>query len=95
MALRSSDTARDVTIQLRANRRQRAVIDQAAGSLGKSRSDFMLEAAVREAGIVLADQRVFILDDRNFRSFLATLSAPPKANPKLRRLMRTRPVWER
>ena len=47
---------RDVTINLRANRRQRALIDRAAEALGKNRSDFMLEAACREAGSVLADR---------------------------------------
>ena len=50
MAARSI-TSRDVTINLRANRSQRAVIDRAAETLGKNRSDFMLEAACRETGI--------------------------------------------
>jgi len=37
---------RDVTINLRANRRQRALIDRAAEATGKNRSDFVLEARV-------------------------------------------------
>ena len=41
----ASTKGRDVTINLRANRNQRAVIDRAAKRLGKNRSDFMLEAA--------------------------------------------------
>ena len=44
---------RDVTINLRANQRQRALIDRAAETLGKNRSDFMLEAACREASVLL------------------------------------------
>ena len=43
---------RDVSINLRANQRQRALIDRAAEALGKNRSDFMLEAACREADAV-------------------------------------------
>ncbi len=41
---------RDVTINLRANQRQRTLIDRAAQVLGKNRSDFMLEAACRSTG---------------------------------------------
>lgn len=47
------------TINLRANQGQRALIDQAREMLGKNRSDFMLEAACREADTVLLDRRLF------------------------------------
>jgi uncharacterized protein (DUF1778 family) len=85
---------RDVTINLRANRRQRALIDRAAEALGKNRSDFMLEAACREAGAVLADRRFFLLDERTYRRFTAALDKPPAENPRLRRLLARAP-WER
>src|SRR6266404_7134297 len=86
---------RDVTINLRANRRQRALIDRAAEALGKNRSDFMLEAACREAGAVLADRRFFLLDERTYRRFTAALDKPPAENPRLRRLLASRAPWER
>ena len=44
-----------VSINIRAKAKQRDLIDQAANSLGRSRSDFMLEAAYREAESVLLD----------------------------------------
>ena len=86
---------RDVTINLRANRRQRALIDRAAEALGKNRSDFMLEAACREAGAVLADRRFFLLDERTYKRFTATLDKPPAENARLRRLLASRAPWER
>jgi uncharacterized protein (DUF1778 family) len=86
---------RDVTINLRANRRQRALIDRAAEALGKNRSDFMLEAACREAGTVLADRRFFLLDEKAYRRFTAALDKPPAGNPRLRRLLASRAPWER
>jgi uncharacterized protein (DUF1778 family) len=49
----NKDTARGETINLRASRRQKVLIDRAAETLGRSRSDFMLEAACREAESVL------------------------------------------
>src|SRR3990170_1181719 len=81
---------RDVTINLRANRRQRALIDRAAEALGKNRSDFMLEAACREAGTVLADRRFFLLDEKAYKRFTAALDKPPAKNPRLRRLLASR-----
>ena len=86
---------RDVTINLRANRRQRALIDRAAEALGKNRSDFMLEAACREAGAVLADRRFFLLDEKTFKRFTAALDRAPAENPRLRRLLTSRVPWER
>ena len=86
---------RDVTINLRANQRQRALIDRAAETLGKNRSDFMLEAACREADSVLLDRRLFLLDEKAFKRFAAALDRPPADNPKLRRLLTAKAPWER
>ena len=86
---------RDVTINLRANQRQRALIDRAADTLGKNRSDFMLEAACRAADSVLLDRRLFLLDEKAYKRFTAALDKPPAENPKLRRLLAARAPWER
>jgi uncharacterized protein (DUF1778 family) len=94
MATIKSRTGRDVIINLRANRNQRAVIDKAAERLGKNRSDFMLEAACREAEAVLLDQRYFNLDKKTFEKFTAALDRAPSENPRLRRLLRTKAPWE-
>ncbi len=86
---------RDVTINLRANQRQRALIDRAAEALGKNRSDFMLEAACREADAVLLDRRLFLLDEKAYKRLAAALDRPPADNPKLRRLLASKAAWER
>jgi uncharacterized protein (DUF1778 family) len=90
----SSGLTRDININIRAQRRQRDLIDQAAELLGKTRSDFMLETACREAEDVLLDQRVFTLDAETFHKFQAMLDTPPGENPKLRQLMATKAPWE-
>ncbi|MBI4472711.1 MAG: DUF1778 domain-containing protein [Acidobacteria bacterium] len=87
-------TARDVTINLRANRKQRAVIDRAAERLGKNRSDFMLEAACREAEAVLLDQRYFQLDEKQLKKFADALDKPPAENPRLRKLLSAKAPWK-
>lgn len=67
---------RDSPINLRALSTQRSLIDRAATLLGKSRSDFMLEVACREATDVLLDQRLFLLDAQQFQAFDEALSCP-------------------
>ena len=86
---------RDVTINLRANRRQRALIDRAAEALGKNRSDFMLEAACREAQALLVDQTHFSLPEDKFKRFMAALDKSPTDNPKLRQLLQSTAPWDR
>jgi uncharacterized protein (DUF1778 family) len=90
----SGSQTRDININIRAKRTQRDLIDRAAEILGKTRSDFMLETACREAEDVLLDQRVFTLDAETFKKFQAMLDAPPSENPKLRKLMSTPAPWE-
>ncbi|MEW6233576.1 MAG: DUF1778 domain-containing protein [Chloroflexota bacterium] len=85
---------RDASINLRASQRQRELIDRAAETLGKNRSDFMLEAACREADAVLLNRRFFLLDEQTYQDFAAALDAPPGDNPRLRHLLATKAPWE-
>ena len=87
--------ARVETINLRASRKQKVLIDRAAETLGRSRSDFMLETACREAEAVLLDRRYFSLSADAFKRFTTMLDKPPSSNPKLRRLLQTKAPWER
>jgi uncharacterized protein (DUF1778 family) len=86
---------RGETINLRASQKQKALIDRAAEALGRSRSDFMLETACREAETVLLDRRYFSLSEDAFKRFTTMLDKPPESNPKLRRLFQTKAPWER
>ncbi|MFV2056738.1 MAG: DUF1778 domain-containing protein [Thiohalomonadales bacterium] len=85
---------RTAPINLRALDSQRNLIDKAATVLGKNRSDFMLEAACREAENILLDQRLFMFNEADFDTFTALLDAPVKDNPALRKLMSHKAPWE-
>lgn len=85
---------RSVTINLRADQVKRSLIDRAAERLGKNRSEFMLEAACREATAVLLDQRLFLLDEKAYKRFTAALDKPPVENRRLRRLLQKKSAWE-
>ena len=82
------------TINLRAQVPQRSLIDQAARIAGKSRTDFMLEAACERAQQVLLEQTVFALDTKRFKRFQALLDAPVEHGAALRKLLRRQAPWE-
>ncbi len=83
-----------ITISIRAKAGQRDLIDQAAERLGRSRSDFMLEAACRQAEDVLLDQTYFALNAKSFAAFQALLDKPPAPTDRLRRTLNARAPWE-
>lgn len=85
---------RKVHIRIRATPADRDLIDRAAGQLGKSRSEFVIETMRREAHEVLVDQTVFRVDARTFRAFLAELDKPPRDNPRLRALLQRNAPWD-
>jgi uncharacterized protein (DUF1778 family) len=82
------------TINMRVLPRVCEVIDRAAEVRNKTRSDFMLDAAWREAEAVLLDRRLFLLDETAYRKFVDLLDAPPRPNEKLRKLLATKAPWE-
>ncbi|MEX0804452.1 MAG: DUF1778 domain-containing protein [Candidatus Binatia bacterium] len=86
---------RDEIINLRASKRQKSLIDQAAELRGRSRSDFMLEVACREAEALLVDRNHFSLSEDKSKRFMAALDEPPKENAKLRKLLQSKAPWDR
>lgn len=96
--MRTATTSRKLraqNINLRVTHNQKALIDRAATALGRSRSDFMLDAACQEAESVLLDQRYFVLSGSDFKKFTALLDKPPASNPRLERLLRTKAPWDK
>jgi uncharacterized protein (DUF1778 family) len=93
--MRQSQAMESVSIKVRAQARQRDLIDQAAGRLGRSRSDFMLEAACREAQDVLLEQTFFTVDAGTFAKFQTLLDKPLPPTSKLRRLLKTKAPWDK
>jgi uncharacterized protein (DUF1778 family) len=81
-------------INIRVTPADRNVIDRAAKLAGKTRSQFMLEAARRAAQETLLDTTLFLMDAVTFNRFKALLDAPPRANPPLQELMRKPAPWD-
>lgn len=88
-----SESHEPVPISIRARAGQRDLIDQAADRLGRSRSDLMLEAACRQAEVVLLDQTYFALDAKGFAAFQHMLDNPSAPTDRLRRTLKAQAPW--
>ncbi len=88
-------TRKDDLIQIRASAATKAILNRAAAMRGQKLSEFILESARARAEETILDQRLFALDDRAYKEFLAMLDAPVKPNKALRARMKRKPAWDR
>lgn len=70
----------------------RALIDSAAQMYGKTRSDFMIEAARKSAEDALLDQTFVHVDKETYHHFLNILDQKPD-NAGFNRLMKAHTLW--
>jgi uncharacterized protein (DUF1778 family) len=82
-------------ISLRVPRQRRELIDRAARATGKTRTQFILDSATREAEDALLDRRIFQLDATQYEAFERALDAPPRPSQALRKLLAETALWER
>lgn len=83
------------SINLRVEAQTRRLIDDAAAALGKTRTEFMIDSARREAIDVLLDQRLFTLEADRHEAFMHALDNRPAPGPKLQALLRRVPAWQK
>jgi uncharacterized protein (DUF1778 family) len=93
--MRASLEVKRETLNIRIKPEERNLIDRAAKTRGKNRTDFILDAARLAAEEALLDQVVITASPQAYKQFLARLDMPPKANERLRKTMQTPPPWER
>ncbi len=86
--------ATKITLNFRVKAEDRSLIDRAARLLGKSRTDFMMEAARRAAQDALLDQTLLTVSPEIYAEFVARLDAPPAPSGRLRRTMTAPTPWE-
>jgi uncharacterized protein (DUF1778 family) len=71
-----------------------AIIDRAASLRGRSRTEFVRDAAVRAAEEVLMENALIRLSPDGFGVFLEAISGPAKPAPEMVELLRKRAFWE-
>lgn len=78
-------------VNLRIDEVRKNLIDEAAKIKGKSRTEFMVEAAYREAEQIILDQKIYILDEADCEYLSATNH---KSDPMLVKLFKSKSPWE-
>ncbi len=71
-----------------------AIIDRAATLRGRSRTEFVRDAAVRAAEDVLMETMPIRMSPAGFKAFMAALSGPAAPVPEMVELFRRAAPWE-
>jgi len=87
--------AKRETLNIRIKPEVRDLIDRAAKSRGKNRTDFILDSARVAAEDTLLDQVIMTVSPQALEEFQARLDMPPNPNERLRKTMHTPAPWER
>jgi uncharacterized protein (DUF1778 family) len=90
MPMKTNQAAKPINLRVREE--VRAVIDRAARIRGKTRSDFMIDAAYRAAEDTLLDESFVKVDPDSFRHYLDILDQTPHSEG-FERLMAAHKPW--
>lgn len=80
-------SSKDERLHLRVEPEQKALLEAASRASGDTVSAFVLRVATEAAADILADRRVFVLDESAWQVFDQALSRPAKEVPGLRELL--------
>jgi uncharacterized protein (DUF1778 family) len=81
-------------LNIRASRHQKEVIAKAAKLSKTTVSTFVLRHAYEDAQSILADQGQFRLPPRQWKAFCEALDTPQKDLPALRKLLKSKGVFD-
>jgi len=91
----ANTTEKRDTLNLRIKPEVRGLIDRAAKARGKTRTDFILDAARQAAEETLLDQALIRVSPQAYAKFLALLDRPAKPNARLSKTLQTQAPWDR
>jgi uncharacterized protein (DUF1778 family) len=72
----------------------RDLVDHAAALVGQNRTEFMVTVLRERAIEAILNQRLFVLNDSDWKAFVAGLDEPPQPNAKLKALLARAPIWD-
>ena len=87
-------TRKDHPLSMRLPEADISIIDRAASLRGRSRTDFVRDAAVRAAEAVLMENTLIRMSPDGFEAFMSALAAPPVLVPEMVALARRAAPWE-
>jgi uncharacterized protein (DUF1778 family) len=87
-------TTTRTALNLRIKPEVRGLIDRAARMVGKTRTDFVLDAARHAAEDALLERTVFTVSPKAYAEFVKKLDVPPRPNKRLRKALQTPAPWK-
>jgi uncharacterized protein (DUF1778 family) len=95
ITMRFESEPRRQRIDIRTTLTAKQTLQDAAALSSKTITEFLLDSALTKAAEVLADRRVFSLDDEKWELFMAALDAPTRDMPNLKKLLQEPSVLEK
>jgi len=71
-----------------------AMIDRAADLRGRSRTDFVREAAVRAAEEIIMENALIRMSPKGFSAFMSAIGAPARAVLELVDVLKRKSLWD-
>ncbi|ANV23762.1 type II toxin-antitoxin system TacA family antitoxin [Pannonibacter sp. Q-1] len=90
----STAERKEYPISMRLPEADVAMIDRAANLRGRSRTDFVRDAAVRAAEEVVMEQGLIRMSPEGFADFMEILSRPPTIVPEMMEVLKRPAPWE-
>lgn len=90
----STAERKEYPISMRLPEADVAMIDRAASLRGRSRTDFVRDAAVRAAEEVVMEQGLIRMSPEGFADFMEVLARPATPVPEMAELARRPAPWE-
>ncbi len=91
----SNAARKDHPLSIRLPEADLALIDRASRLTGRSRTEFMREAAVRDAEDIILSRQMLRFTDKGFRAFMASLENPGEPVPELVEVLSRVAPWEK
>jgi uncharacterized protein (DUF1778 family) len=94
-AMTATAKRKDHPLSMRLPEGDIAIIDRAADLRGRSRTDFVREAAVRAAEEVLMESALVRMSPEGFEAFVQAVSAPAQPVSEMVTSLRHKAPWEK
>jgi len=91
---RKPRTTKAKTLNLRVTEEQKSAFERAAIIKQTKVSSFILDNAYEAAQEIIRDQHIMSVSQEQWNAICHALDNPPKTNPALRKLMRSKSVFE-
>ena len=95
MAISTPEQPRNRRFQLRATASEEQLIKVAADRRGVNVTEFIIRSACEKAEDALTDRTRFVLEQKQWKAFMAALDRPAKDKPRLSRLFKEQHVAKR